>query len=79
MQDEILAELGRSSLPDTMFSSNISRGEAQSTLARVMEIVKAARLSRQWNRSDAAWNLLVHWPVLRLALSDLQDVVPELM
>lgn len=62
-----------------MFASGIDHDEARSILRQAESIEDATHQSGLWNRSEAAWNLLVHWPMLQLALSGIQDVMPEVM
>ncbi|KXX82368.1 hypothetical protein MMYC01_201281 [Madurella mycetomatis] len=57
----------------------MDRDEALNILRQVESIKNATRQSHLWNRSGAAWNLLVHWPMFQLALSSIQDVMPELI
>ena len=44
-----------------------------------MEIVSATKGALEWNRSESAWTLLVHYPMLKLAISGLPNIDVELM
>jgi len=48
-------------------------------IAQLHEVLAASERCGYWNRSEAAWNLLVHWPMLKIALSSLDYVSAELV
>lgn len=80
IRDELEAAMSRLELTDSFFYPDTSQGreEALHTLGRLMEIKDASRESTEWDCSEAAWNLHVHYPVLGLALGN-SGVRPELM
>ncbi|KAL1838257.1 hypothetical protein VTJ49DRAFT_2866 [Mycothermus thermophilus] len=78
IKDEVLSETGLRAI-ETMFAPGLSREAAQSLLEQAHHIMQASTESRYWRRSEAAWNLLVHWPMLKLALADVKNVMPELI
>lgn len=80
-QDDIVAAIPRMRLPDIFFSEDESRSvkEALDELDELRQVLAASEQSTYWNRSEAAWNLLVHRPMLKLALSGLDSVGVELV
>ena len=92
IKNEIVAALSaRSAPPDHAFYSTDARNRnpedstsqgadvARAQLLRLQEIMSLSLESTHWARSEPAWNLLVHWPVLKEALSDVSNVALELM
>ncbi|KAL2135365.1 hypothetical protein VTI74DRAFT_8891 [Chaetomium olivicolor] len=79
IKDGILAAMSRDSLPEYMFAPGLSHDEATSILRQLLSVTNVTQQSIFWNRSDAAWNLLVHRQMLQLALSDIPDAMPELV
>lgn len=88
IKNEIVAALSsRSAPPNHAFYSTDARNHnpkdsadvARAQLLRLQEIVSLSLESTDWARSEPAWRLLVHWPVLKEALSDVSNVALELM
>lgn len=50
------------------FTSDSPNSFPKLSLAQVMEVVAAGRECFEENHPEASWNVLVHWPVFRLAL-----------
>ena len=77
LQDEIVAIVGR--CPSNAWGTDANPEQARHVFAQLQEVRAATEESTRWKRSEAAWNLLVHWPMLKIALSDLDNVRVELM
>lgn len=79
-QDDIIAAIPQAKLPDIAFNDDSSDTEQMRVeLAQLLQIVAASEERTYWNRSEAAWNLVVHWPMLQIALSSVDNVSVELV
>lgn len=77
---EILNAIPRRPPPDFAFHETADTPQdAQSVFRHLEHLRRLTKESVYWNRSEAAWNLLVHAPMLELALSGIPGVTPELM
>jgi hypothetical protein len=83
IRDEIATALSARSPPldHTFYSTGEEQdpGQARAQLQRLKNIMGAALECVYWTRSEPAWNLLVHWPILNEALSSVACVEPELI
>lgn len=57
--------------------AGVSLARAKSTHERMLEIINDSRECEQWCRSEAAWNTIVHYPLLRLFTSPTASVTVE--
>ncbi|KAK3339773.1 hypothetical protein B0T25DRAFT_363282 [Lasiosphaeria hispida] len=65
--------------PNDCFTDGSAAEQMRAEMAQLREVLAASERSTYWNRSEAAWNLLVHWPMLKIALSSLDNVSAELV
>ncbi|KAK1763850.1 hypothetical protein QBC33DRAFT_596589 [Phialemonium atrogriseum] len=70
-------------IPDAFFAAPTTdtddRDRLWDELSRVREILADAKECLEWCRAEAAWNTLVHLPILKLALRGRKDVSHEMI
>jgi hypothetical protein len=79
VQDDIVAVMGGEAPPDHYFADGGGAEQMRAEMAQLHEALAASERSVYWNGSEAAWNLLVHWPMLKIAVSSLDHVSAELV